>query len=80
MQAAVTPDLNLQVEVRHRKSEQGDLAFNFDPEFFNPDFIRSLDQSTTRAGLRYSPTPTSNFLVSYIYNDRTVQEFTVPRF
>ena len=26
MQAAVTPDLNMQVEVRHRESEQGDLA------------------------------------------------------
>jgi len=79
-QAAVTPDLNMQVEVRHRTSEVGDLAFNFDPAFFNPDFIRSLDQSTTRAGLRYSPTPTSNFLVSYIYNDRTVQESPFPGF
>ena len=39
MQAAVTPDLNVQAEVRHRESQQGDLAFNFDPAFFNPDLL-----------------------------------------
>ena len=42
MQAAVTPDLNMQVELRHRESQQGDLAFNFDPTFFNPDSSLAL--------------------------------------
>ena len=71
MQAATTPDLNMQVEFRHRESEQGDLAFNFDPNFFNPLSTRSLDQDTARFGARYSPTPNSDVLLSLIYNDRT---------
>ncbi len=70
MQAAVTADLNMQVELRRRESQQGDLAFNFDPDFFNPDSTRSLDQDTARFGLRYSPSPNSNLLVSLIYSDR----------
>ena len=40
-QAAVTPDLNMQVEVRHRVSETGDLSFRFDPDDFNPDSYSS---------------------------------------
>lgn len=69
-QYAVTPELNLQIELRHRESTQGDLAFNFDPDAFRPDFERTLDQDIGRAGLRYSPTPNSDFLLSFIYSDR----------
>ena len=69
MQAAVTPDLNLQVEWRHRESRQGDLAFNFDPEFFNPDFLETREVDTGRVGVRYSPTPNSDLLFSYIRSD-----------
>ena len=53
MQAAVTPELNVQVELRRRQSEKGDLDFNFDPEFFSPDFNRSLDNETGRLGVRF---------------------------
>jgi Tfp pilus assembly protein PilF len=69
-QAAITPEVNLQLEYRHRESEQGDLAFNFDPEDFSPLFERSLDQDTLRAGLRISPAPGSDILLSYIYGER----------
>ncbi len=76
VQAALTPDLNVQAEFRHRESEQGDLAQNFDPDSFNPDFRRLLDQDMGRVGLRYSPTPHSNLLMSAIYSDRAeVQTF-----
>ena len=80
MQAAVTPDLNMQVEWRHRKSEQGDLAFNFDPETFNPDLTDSLDVETARAGLRYSPSPNSNLLMSYVHVDQSTQSIFDPSF
>jgi tetratricopeptide (TPR) repeat protein len=82
MQAAVTPDLNVQVELRHRESQQGDLAFNFDPEFFSPDcadkvavllgqcFLHTRENDTARVGLRYSPSPNSDVLLSYIHNDQ----------
>ncbi len=78
VQAAVTPELNVQVELRHRKSEQGDLAFNFDPEFFNPDFSRSIDLDTWRVGTRYSLTPNSDLLFSYISSTILQEETSCP--
>ncbi len=68
-QAAITPALNIQAEFRHRDSKEGDLAFNFDPDNFLPDKTIKRDQNTARVGLRYSPTPNSTALVSYIYSD-----------
>ena len=70
----------MQVELRHRESQQGDLTFNFDPEFFNPDFIRSFDHDTARAGLRYSPTPNSDLLLSYIWSNLSEQQSDFPGF
>ena len=67
-QTAITPELNAQLEFRRRHSDFGDLAFNFDPDFFSPNFDR-VRQDTYRAGLRYSPLPSSDFLVSFIYGD-----------
>jgi tetratricopeptide (TPR) repeat protein len=69
-QVALTPELNVQAEFRRRDSEEGDLAFNFDPDNFLRDKTVKRDQNTARVGLRYSPAPNSNFLVSYIYNER----------
>ena len=43
-QTAITPELNAQVEFRRRDSDFGDLAFNFDPDFFSPN----LDQTSNR--------------------------------
>ena len=50
-------------------SDFGDLPFNFDPDSFSRNLRRNLDLDTYRAGLRYSPMPTSDFLVSLIYGD-----------
>jgi hypothetical protein len=74
MQAAVTPDWNVQVELRHRESQEGDLAFNFDPEFFNPTLTREIDLDTWRVGTRYSLTPNSDVLFSYIKSTVLDQE------
>ena len=74
MQGAVTPDFNMQVELRHHESMLGDLVFDFDPTFFNPEFTRILDQDTARIGARYSPSPNSNLLLSFIYGDRNEQQ------
>ncbi len=78
VQAALTPDLNVQMEYRHRESENGDLAQNFDPDSFNPDFRRFLDQDMGRLGLRYSPTPHSNLLMSAIYSERNEDQDVLP--
>jgi tetratricopeptide (TPR) repeat protein len=69
-QAAITPEVNLQLEYRHRESEQGDLAFNFDPDDFSSFLNRELEQDVARVGLRISPSPGSDILLSYIYSDR----------
>jgi tetratricopeptide (TPR) repeat protein len=68
-QTAVTPELNVQLEFRRRYSDQGDLEFAFDPDFFSENFDRNIDQYTYRTGLRYSPLPGSDFLLSFIYSD-----------
>jgi tetratricopeptide (TPR) repeat protein len=68
-QTAITPQLNAQAEFRRRHSDEGDLRFNFDPDFFLEDFHREIDQDTYRGGLRYSPLPSSDFLLSFIYSD-----------
>jgi tetratricopeptide (TPR) repeat protein len=71
MQGAVTPDFNMQVELRRRQSVQGELAFNFDPDFVqNSEFKRFLDKDTARVGARYSPSPNSDLLVSFIHTSK----------
>lgn len=69
-QTAVTPELNAQIELRRRETEEGDLDFNFDPDDFSPDERRELDQDTARVGLRWAPSPNSDLLLSLIYSDR----------
>jgi tetratricopeptide (TPR) repeat protein len=69
-QAALTPDLNAQVEFRRRESDEGDLAFNFEPDDFSRVERRDVDQKSGRAGLRYSPTSNSDVLFSLIYGHR----------
>jgi tetratricopeptide (TPR) repeat protein len=66
-QTAITPELNAQAEFRRRHSDQGDLAFRFDPDDFLPNLRRNVDQSSYRGGLRYSPFPSSDFLASFAY-------------
>jgi tetratricopeptide (TPR) repeat protein len=72
-QYAITPELNAQVELRHRETHFGDLEFAFDPNNFSPTARNELDQDIARVGLRYSPTPHSDFLVSYIFNHRDAE-------
>ncbi|MGH6921996.1 MAG: TonB-dependent receptor domain-containing protein [Geminicoccaceae bacterium] len=76
-QTAITPELNAQIEFRRRHSDFGDLPFNFDPDFFSENLKREIDLDTYRAGVRYSPLPSSDFLLSIIYSD--LQEKTNER-
>ena len=74
VQAALTDKLNVQAEFRHRESTEGDLAFNFDPEDFLDDKTIKREQDTMRLGLRYSPSPRSHFLLSYIHGQRDEEQ------
>ena len=69
-QAAVTPELNVQVEFRDRDSNNGDLSFDFDQNALSENYHRDLDQDLQRVGLRYSPGAGSDFLFSTIHSNR----------
>ncbi|MGE3740564.1 MAG: tetratricopeptide repeat protein [Geminicoccaceae bacterium] len=68
-QTAVTPEINAQLEFRSRSSHFGDIEQVWDPDTFSKDNDRDLDQDSFRGGLRWSPTPNSDVLLSMIYSD-----------
>lgn len=69
IQAAVTPEFNVQAEYRHRQSDYGDLNFNFDGSF-DPTSRDSLNEDIGRIGARYSVSPQNTLIASLIYADR----------
>lgn len=69
-QYAVTPELNLQAELRSRETRNGDLRLDFDPAVFSTRDRRDLRQKTVRVGGRFSPSPQSVVIASLIYHDR----------
>jgi len=75
-QAALTPELNVQFELRRRQTRHGDLEQKFDPDVFNPDSQRKLHQDIARVGARWTPMPGSSFLLSaaYSYRDERLDE------
>ncbi len=81
-QAAVTPKLNIQGEIRHRTSTEGDLRFNFDPDSFSPNASTEREQDIFRLGVRYTPTPRSKQTVllnlTRVERDEIVQDSTGP--
>jgi tetratricopeptide (TPR) repeat protein len=74
VQWAASPKLNLQAEISSRESTEGDLAFNFDPNDFDPTLTKEREQDTQRIGLRYSPSPEADLLVSHISSDRSERQ------
>jgi tetratricopeptide (TPR) repeat protein len=68
-QAAITPEFNVQGEVRLQRSETGDRRINYDPEVFSDDFNTDLDDDMARVGLRFSPSPQSDIVGSVIYSN-----------
>jgi Tfp pilus assembly protein PilF len=73
-QAAVTPAVNLQTEYRHRDSQNGDLALNFNPDDYSPNYQRDFKEDSVRVGARFTPDPASNVLLSLIYSNRNEQQ------
>jgi Tfp pilus assembly protein PilF len=75
VQLAISTGLSVQAEYRTRDTEHGDLALQFDPDFFAPDQRAEIEQDTKRLGLTYRPTPASVVLLSIADNDRTDRAF-----
>jgi hypothetical protein len=74
-QYAVSPEVNVQVELNDRSSTEGDLAFNFDPDAFDDSKEVDRDLTSARAGLRVSPSPNADILFSIIDVDRETALF-----
>ena len=66
-QAAVTPQLDLQVEYRRREMKHGSLRL--DPQLFDENVRREYRLDTGRLGAHYSISPGSDVLLSLIYTD-----------
>ncbi|MCI0401512.1 MAG: TonB-dependent receptor, partial [Gammaproteobacteria bacterium] len=71
LQGAITPQFNLQAEYRRREAKQGDLLLNFDPDNFSRDSRRNIDQDVARIGGHLSLWPSSDFIISAVYTDRS---------
>lgn len=76
-QVALTPTLNAQAEYRHRRTEIGDLDLIWDPDDFDDQSEREVTTDSFRLGGRWSPTPNSDLLASFIYTDVTDERFDV---
>jgi tetratricopeptide (TPR) repeat protein len=69
-QISLTPQLNIQGEVRSYSSNSGDLFLNFDnpnPGSYSPTQTNEQQKSIYRLGLHYSVTPGQDLLASFFY-------------
>lgn len=69
-QAQIVQGLDVQLEFRRRKTEQGDLRLVFDPNFAPTD-RRTLDQDVSRLGVHYAASPGSDIVGSFAYSTST---------
>jgi tetratricopeptide (TPR) repeat protein len=73
-QIQVADHFDVQLEYRNRKTDQGDLRSIFYSEFdYNARSV--LDQGTTRLGLHFSPSVSSDVIASIAYSNRTTEYF-----
>ncbi|MCH9697493.1 MAG: FecR domain-containing protein [Gammaproteobacteria bacterium] len=69
-QGAITPELNLQGELRFRNTDNGDLGLNYDPSNFSTINRRRIHRQSYRIGGSYEPFRNTKMLFSFIYGDR----------
>ena len=68
VQYAITPQFNVQAEVRHRKTEHGDISLTTLPGTYSNTYRRALDQTTGRLGAHWSGSATADTLFSLIHS------------
>ena len=71
-QVAVTPNTSLQIELRKKITDYGDIALRIN-DFHRPNYHDSFDEDTIRGGLKYSPVTNHTFLSSFIYKQAKQQ-------
>lgn len=76
IQHAFTPKFNIQAEFRRRETEHGDIALNFNPDFFSQRASLKFKEDLARTGVRYAISPEQDFIVSAMYKNRDSQNIT----
>ncbi len=71
IQSKVTKNLNLQIELRDRKTESGDLRLKYDPNIFEENQRQKIKSNTSRFGLKYQLVPNQFILGSILTNNYT---------
>jgi len=75
-QFRITPELSVQMEVRHRRGEYGDLAQLFEQDYLLSRFVRRETESDSRRiGLNFTPRQNHIFLLSAIGQELKDKEF-----
>jgi len=71
IQIKTSKNLDIQFEYINRSTDQGDLRMSLEPPpEFQPTDRGRLDEETARFGLNYVISPASNFIFSYVNNQR----------
>ncbi len=73
-QARLSESTSVQAEFRDYEMESGDLTLRFDQDNFDPTERNREDRQTIRVGLHHSFSPSSDFLMSAIYQDFIVKQ------
>ncbi|MFV1984821.1 MAG: FecR domain-containing protein, partial [Thiohalomonadales bacterium] len=69
LHARVTDKLNIQIELRDRKTESGDLKVKFDPDDYQDKKRYYLSNNSQRASLIYRLKENQTFVASYMQRD-----------
>jgi tetratricopeptide (TPR) repeat protein len=67
VQASVNPKLSVQGEMQLNDKNNGDLGLYFDPGLANPTLDDDRDIRSYRLGMHYAVTPSSDFILSGVY-------------
>lgn len=70
IQRAFTSKFNVQVELRKRETEHGDLILDGRPDSFRKEFKQIINQDSARIGMRYEVSPQQNIIASFLYTER----------
>jgi len=69
IQSEFSPNHSFQFEFKHNKKENGDLDLKFNPNNFSKNKREDEKIDSFRLGYRFNLTPSSKFLVSFIFQD-----------
>ena len=75
-QLTATPGVDVQVEFRHRRSDNGDLGSYGAPDIFDPGFRQQVTHDIARFGVHASASPDSHWLFSYLHGKRSEEVLT----